>query len=252
VRTAPDGAFAAQLNLNDIIDAAIVMLPADAYAICLLVDHDIHESEDDDFCCGRAYGKSRVAVVQSARYNPLLDARESIDRAHMWPLSHCKEFVDKLCAVEDVPPKPATKQQVAMSKNGAMRAAVDAAMASTSDLDSAQALWFSRLARTVSHELGHCFGIAHCVYYACNMQGTAGMKEDVRQPPHLCPVCEAKVCHAIAGELQGGEKDEKHIWTKERCTSLQDFCARLRDVDMETPMWRGLGAWSISRLSTLP
>lgn len=252
VRNAPDGAFTAQLNLDDIIDAAIAMLPADAYAICLLVDHDIHESDEDDFCCGRAYGGSRVSVVQTARYNPLLDLREGIDRAHMWPLSHCKDFVDELCAVEDVLPKPATKQQVAMSKSGAMRAAVDAAVVNTDSLDSAQALWFSRLARTVSHELGHCFGIAHCVYFACNMQGTAGMKEDVRQPPYLCPMCEAKVCHAIVRELQNGGEQEKRTWTKERCVSTRDFCARLQDVDMQIAMWRGLGAWSTARLETLP
>jgi archaemetzincin len=99
VRDAPDGTFSAQLNLNDIIDAAVAMLPDDAYALLLLVDCDIHESDEDDFCCGRAYGGSRVAVVQSARYNPSLDLREGIDRAHMWPSSHCKELVDESCAV---------------------------------------------------------------------------------------------------------------------------------------------------------
>lgn len=251
VRSAPDGAFAAQLDLNDIIDAAIAMLPDDAYALCLLVDHDMYESEDDDFCCGRAYGGSRVAVVQTARYKRLLDLREGIDQSHMWPLSHCKSFVDELCEVEDVPPKPATTKQVALSRDGAMRAAIDAATG-TAVQDTSKALLFSRLARTVSHELGHCFGIAHCVYYACNMQGTAGMKEDVRQPPYLCPVCEAKVGHAIVGELKSGGNDEKKLWTKERCTSLQDFCAKLQGEDKETAMWRGLGAWAAARSETLP
>ena len=108
VRSPPDGTFAAQLNLDDIIDAAIAMLPDDAYAMCLLIDHDMYESEDDDFCCGRAYGGSRVAVVQTARYNPCLDIREDIDRTHMWRMSHCKAFVDGLCAVEDVASKAPT------------------------------------------------------------------------------------------------------------------------------------------------
>ncbi|KAF2023175.1 hypothetical protein EK21DRAFT_42009, partial [Setomelanomma holmii] len=200
VRSAPDGKFIAQLNLDDIIDAAISVLPVNAYALVLLVDHDIHENEDDDFCYGRAYGGSRVAVVQTARYNPCLDACDNIDRSHMWPSSHCKMFVDELCAVEGVQQRPPTKQQSGNSRKGSMRATIDAAMAQGTAGDTAQlssCLWFSRVARTVSHELGHCFGLAHCVYYACNMQGTASMKEDVRQPPYLCPVCEAKVAHAI-------------------------------------------------------
>ncbi|KAF2875753.1 hypothetical protein BDV95DRAFT_444361, partial [Massariosphaeria phaeospora] len=195
-RPAPDGVFKAQLNLNDILDAAIAMLPADAYAILLLVDHDIHEGDDDDFCCGRAYGGSRVAVVQTARYNPLLDVKEQFDYEHLWPASHCKAFIDQLCAVEDVEAKPPTKQLVALSKSGPIRAAIDASSLLAPDSWSTEyqrALWFSRLARTAAHELGHCLGVAHCVYYACNMQGTGGMKEDVRQPPYWCPVCEMKI-----------------------------------------------------------
>jgi archaemetzincin len=216
----------------------------------LLVEHDIYESEDDDFCCGRAYGGSRVAVVQSARYNPLLDASEKIDRTHMWPLSHCKSFVDRLCKVEDVDPQLPTKQQVAASKKGPIKAAIKAASGLQTSLNPAQetsALWFSRLARTVSHELGHCFGIAHCVYYACNMQGTAGMKEDVRQPPYLCPICEAKVGSAIQGDLHGGKVEERQAWAAERCEALEAFCTQLKESDMETGMWCGLAAWLAER-----
>jgi archaemetzincin len=254
VRKVPDGAFAAQLNLNDIIDAAIAMLPADAYALLLLVDHDIYEDEDDDFCCGRAYGGSRVAVVQTARYNPLLDVREQIDHSHVWPLSHCKAFVDELCTVEEVIPQAATKQQIEASKAGAMRAAVDAAADNVVDLDATpdiSALWFSRLARTVSHEIGHCFGMAHCVYFACSMQGTSGMKEDMRQPPYLCAICEAKLSHAIAGELKGGSDEEKQAWVRERCTALSTFCAELQGADKTLAMWQGLHAWLIARLEVL-
>ena len=62
-RGSPDTVFARQLNLDDMLDAAISMLPEDAYALLLLVQHDLFESADDEFVCGRAYGGSRVAVI---------------------------------------------------------------------------------------------------------------------------------------------------------------------------------------------
>ncbi|KAF2125703.1 hypothetical protein P153DRAFT_399848 [Dothidotthia symphoricarpi CBS 119687] len=255
VRSPPDGLFPAQMNLEDILDAATEMLPDDAYALLLLVDHDIYESEDDDFCCGRAYGGSRIAVVQTARYQPCLDVKENVDRAHIWPASHCKSFIDALCKVEDVEPQPPTAQQIKLSRDGPMRAAVDAAsMTLTITSESTQeiqALWFSRLARTVSHELGHCFGMDHCVYYACNMQSTMGMKEDLRQPPYLCPVCEAKVGHAIAREWKNETELEKKTWIMERCKTLAEFCKKLENQEMGSTMWRGLHAWLEVRLECL-
>lgn len=125
VRPSPDGVFPVQLNLNDILDAVLAILPADAYSVLLLVNHDLYESASDDFCCGRAYGGSRIAVVQSARYNPALDARSGIDTAHAWPMSHCRAYVDALCAVEGVEGGKPTKGEVA--RTGPMRLAVDAA-----------------------------------------------------------------------------------------------------------------------------
>ncbi|KAF7158677.1 hypothetical protein CNMCM6106_005467 [Aspergillus hiratsukae] len=72
-RACPDKVYPRQLNLDDLLDVAISILPKDAYALCLLVNHDLYEDADDTFVCGRAYGGSRVAVVSSARYCPTLD-----------------------------------------------------------------------------------------------------------------------------------------------------------------------------------
>jgi archaemetzincin len=247
VRPSPDGTFKGQLNLNDILDAAIAMLPTDAYSIMLLVDHDIYEDEDDDYCCGRAYGGSRVAVVQSARYHPMLDLKDKIDHAHMWPASHCKDYVDKLCAEEDVKPPKSTPPT--SSDSGAIRAAITTAsqIAPPSSREELQALWFSRIARTVAHELGHCLGMDHCVYYACNLQGTAGMSEDGRQPPYLCPVCLTKVSYAIACELQNGDEESRQKYVRARYEALLHFCAQWKHVGL----FSGYGAWIESRLYAL-
>ena len=44
-----------------------------------------------------------------------------------------------------------------------------------------------------AHELGHVFGIKHCVFYRCVMNGANSLAEGASAPMHLCPVCLAKL-----------------------------------------------------------
>ncbi|KAI2470227.1 hypothetical protein F4781DRAFT_391563 [Annulohypoxylon bovei var. microspora] len=246
-RSSPDGVFKCQLNLNDLLDTAIEMLPGDAYSIILLVDHDMYEDEEDVFCCGRAYGADGVAVVSTARYHPALDGHAKIDFMHMWPTSHCKSYIDHLCAAEGLGQDETVRIQTE-STHEPLRAAMAAAggLENSASADP-RGLWFSRIARTVVHELGHCLGFAHCVYYACVMQSTSCMAEDVRQPPYLCPVCLSKVSHAIACELEGRDEAGKDEYVKERYRSIANFCDSWKQVSL----FAGYGAWIHARLEQL-
>lgn len=172
-------------------DAAIAILPADAYALLLLFDADLYEDEDDDFCCGRAYGGSRVAVVSTARYNPLLvlhgggeQRPGDVDLAHVWSASHCAAYVSSQCGIpKERAPKRRRKGSPSVQGEGgdvagsALPRAVAAfnGSPSMSSPEAMRGLWLFCVARTAAHELGHCFGMAHCVYYACAMQGTASV-----------------------------------------------------------------------------
>lgn len=211
VRPSLDGLFSGQLNLNDLLDVAISILPADAYALLMLAHHDLYEDEEDDFCCGRAYGGSRVAVVSAARYRPGLDDLQQVDRLHSWPASHCERFVRS--QVQGKPSKrrkrnPENESVGSQYAQSAIVAAVSAtnALSTLSIPAELTTLWLGRVCKTASHELGHCFGIAHCSYFACIMQGTASLAEDSRQPPYLCPVDLVKVLRATGaseGERYG-------------------------------------------------
>ncbi len=237
-RKSLDGIFKQQLNLNDLLDTAMAILPKDAYAIVMLVDHDMYEDDEDDFCCGRAYGGSRVAVVSSARYNPRLDVRHQVELEHAWPASHCSRYVGS----KYPRPRPRSIAKRSMgSRNtneGAEHFAVAAAVDTTRSMplpstpEELQSCWLGRVCKTVSHELGHCFGIDHCVYYACIMQGTASIAEDVRQPPYLCPVDLSKILRAT------GSSEKDHY------EALLAVC-RKWNADS---MFAAFGAWIESRL----
>ena len=244
-RPSLDGVFQGQLNLDDLLDVAISVLPEDAYSLLMLVDHDLFEDDDDDFCCGRAYGGSRVAVVSMARYNPSLDASQNVERVHAWPASHCESYVEASCKGNSTSQKKMSQQaskrggdpKASPSQNETssreitpLRVATNAL--SSKRLEATTGLWLSRVCQTASHELGHCFGIDHCVYYACAMQGTSSLAEDVRQPPYLCPVDLAKV-------LKATDADER-----ERYQALLSFC----NAHAQIPRYAAFGAWLDSRL----
>lgn len=241
-RPCPDGVFARQLNLNDIIDAAIEMLPDDAYALLILVDHDLHEDDDDDFCCGRAYGNSRVCVVSSARYSPVLHSMYDIDRNHIWPASHCDSYVASLCGTQ---PPPASRQDGTSTPLHEAVAAFSQIQAADTPPD-LHGLWLCCLARTASHELGHCLGIGHCAYYACVMQGTAGMAEDCRQPPYLCPACLKKVARAVAEAAAPNDFDEEG-YVVDMYTAVAEYCDSWKHVGM----FAGYKAWLDARVRGL-
>lgn len=58
-----------------------------------------------------------------------------------------------------------------------------------------------RAGKVLTHEMGHMFGIKHCIYYQCNMNGANHLVEVDSTPPHLCPVCLRKVHDAVGFDI---------------------------------------------------
>jgi len=50
-----------------------------------------------------------------------------------------------------------------------------------------------RACKTMSHEISHMFGIRHCIYYECLMNGSNKIEEADVKPAWLCPVCLRKL-----------------------------------------------------------
>jgi archaemetzincin len=57
-----------------------------------------------------------------------------------------------------------------------------------------------RALKVMTHEVGHMFGIEHCTFFACNLNGSNNLDELDREPAHLCPVCLRKLHLAVGFE----------------------------------------------------
>lgn len=69
---------------------------------------------------------------------------------------------------------------------------------STARLASGPGLLRARAFRTLAHEMGHLFGLRHCVFFRCLMNGANRIEEADSQPLRLCPVCLRKL-QRVAG-----------------------------------------------------
>jgi archaemetzincin len=66
-----------------------------------------------------------------------------------------------------------------------------------------EALLLRRSCKVLAHETGHMFGLAHCTFFNCLMNGSNHLSESDRRPLHLCPVCLRKLQWSIGFDVVG-------------------------------------------------
>ncbi|CAF1039743.1 unnamed protein product [Didymodactylos carnosus] len=74
------------------------------------------------------------------------------------------------------------------------------------------------------HEVIHLFGLEHCIYYLCLMNGTNNGEEMDGQPLYLCPVCLRKMYSSLNGKTN--PFDVKKIYR-----GISDLCRKLNFKD---------------------
>jgi archaemetzincin len=62
-------------------------------------------------------------------------------------------------------------------------------------------IFLKRSSRILAHEAGHMFGLQHCIYFRCIMNGSNHLKESDSRPLHLCPVCLRKLQYSIGFDI---------------------------------------------------
>lgn len=62
-------------------------------------------------------------------------------------------------------------------------------------------LFLRRCLKVMAHEIGHLFGIAHCPYFRCLMNGANHLEESDARPLHLCPVDLRKLAFSVGFDV---------------------------------------------------
>jgi len=80
------------------------------------------------------------------------------------------------------------------------------------DAPGREKLILRRSCKVLAHETGHIFGIDHCIYFRCVMNGSNHLPEDDAKPMHLCPVDLRKLYESVRFDPVA------------RYAHLRDFC----------------------------
>jgi archaemetzincin len=58
-----------------------------------------------------------------------------------------------------------------------------------------------RSCKVLVHETAHMFGLQHCIYFRCVLNGSNHLKESDSRPVHLCPVCLRKLQYSVGFDV---------------------------------------------------
>jgi archaemetzincin len=85
--------------------------------------------------------------------------------------------------------------------------------------DDWQQLMLRRSCKVLAHETAHMFGIAHCIFFHCLMDGSNHLAESDARPLHLCPVDLRKLHDSVGFDVA------------DRYRKLREVCERLGFAD---------------------
>jgi len=87
----------------------------------------------------------------------------------------------------------------------------------------------SRLLKISSHEIGHMFGLHHCINADCVMNGSNSMSETDKQSIRLCSVCQQKLSSCIKYDDRKRLADLEDYFKRNNLTP--EFLAMKKDAE---------------------
>jgi archaemetzincin len=80
-----------------------------------------------------------------------------------------------------------------------------------------------RSVKVMSHEIGHIFGMSHCIFYECIMCGSNSLRESDSRPPFLCPLCLDKLQWNLGLDVMPRYEELESYFRKHEMTEEADF-----------------------------
>jgi archaemetzincin len=91
-----------------------------------------------------------------------------------------------------------------------------------------------RSCKVLAHEIAHMFGLKHCVFFNCLMNGSNHLAESDGRSLHLCPIDLRKLQHNVGFEPEASYRrlldfsrkvgfDEESAWLEKRLRYVEGF-----------------------------
>lgn len=80
--------------------------------------------------------------------------------------------------------------------------------------------FLERFTKFVLHQTTHMFGILHCCYYRCLMNGSSCVEEADTKPPYLCGICLKKLHLVLGFDVLDRYMRLAAAWTKAGCEDI--------------------------------
>jgi len=193
-------------------------------AITMVDLYPIIDGEAWNFVYGQAMAMDGVGVFSFARYTPdgdfvipwISDAETAESTAYdEYQVDRCTVNESKICL------SSSSLEHKEAEEGGAI-------------ISHHVSLMLYRSCKVLTHEIGHLFGIRHCIFYECLLSGCNHLSEFDFRPLHLCPVDLRKLQEATGFSVparyeallglaeQWGEAWEGHAdWLRRRLDYLQ-------------------------------
>jgi archaemetzincin len=95
------------------------------------------------------------------------------------------------------------------------------------DPDPGDELVFLRRAfKVLNHEIGHVFGLQHCVFYRCSMNGSNSLSETDSAPIHFCPVCHKKLHWCLGYDAEKRFRALQKFYAEHKLDEEAEWIAR--------------------------
>lgn len=81
-----------------------------------------------------------------------------------------------------------------------------------------------RSCKVLTHEAGHMFGMEHCIYYDCVMNGSNHLAEADLRTVRLCPVCLRKLQHSTGFDPIKRYRELRRFYRQQSWTAEAEWC----------------------------